>query len=75
MTEEAYSAEESERRYTEFYLDATYSIMNSYPEDSDTRTRMELAYCTTLFLYRADYGSTLLGTAYLDFSAHLEFCT
>ena len=74
LAREAYSAEESDRRYAEFYMDATYTIMNSYPADSNIRARMEQVYCVTLFLYRADYASTLLGTAYIDFNAHLELC-
>jgi hypothetical protein len=35
---------------------------------------MEMAYCLTFFRYRSDFGSTLLGSAYLDFTAHPELC-
>lgn len=69
-----YPGDDADRRYTEFYLDATYAVMTSYPAGSETRDRMEFVYCLVFFKYRSDHGASLLGSAYLDFSAHAELC-
>jgi hypothetical protein len=74
LSQEAYPPGEHERRYAESFLDATYGVMRSYPEGSETRERMEFVYCMEISRYRANYGSTLLGSAYLDFTAHPELC-
>jgi hypothetical protein len=76
LSEQAYGAgPTAERRYIEFYLDAANAVLLTYPEGSDTRDRMEFAYCLSLFKYREDFGSTLLGSAYLDFTANQDLCT
>jgi hypothetical protein len=75
LARQAYTGDEVERRTAEFYLDATYAVMGTYPDGSEIRDRMETAYCLTIFKYRSDFGSTLLGSAYLDFTAHMELCS
>ncbi|MEX2419544.1 MAG: hypothetical protein WD652_04125 [Acidimicrobiia bacterium] len=76
LAQEAYGGgPTAERRYAEFYLDATAAVMLTYPEDSETRERMEFVYCIAFFKYREDFGSSLLGSAYLDFKAHQDLCT
>lgn len=73
LARDAYDGPTAERRYLEFYLDATVATLLPYP-DSETRDRLEFVYCAALSRYRADYSDTLLGSAYLDFTAHPELC-
>jgi len=75
LTQQNIPASDAERRFAEYYLDATAAIMLTYPEGSETRDRMEFVYCLAMFRYRADFGESLPGAAYLDFTANTELCT
>lgn len=74
LAEDAYDGPTAERRYLEFYLDATVAVLLTYPEDSETRDRLRYVYCIALSKYQADFSDTLLGSAYLDFTAYPELC-
>lgn len=69
-----YGEEEGERRFTEFYLDATLKVMRTYADGSVTRVKMEREYCQTLGDYRTKFGSTALGKTYLVF-APTDLCS
>lgn len=65
---------EAERRWNEYFLDVTLSIMRSHPEGSETYEYLFEGYCDSLGLYRSKYYGTLAGAAYVDFTAASEMC-
>jgi hypothetical protein len=74
LTTAAHPGDEGRRRMKEHFLDTTLAILRTYPEGSETRNEMVVAYCTNMFAYRASYGDSLLGTAYLDFNVPTDLC-
>ncbi len=65
---------EAGRRWEEYFLDVTLSVMRSHSEGSDTYTYLFEGYCDTLRLYRNKYYDTLPGAAYVDFTSATEMC-
>ncbi len=65
---------EAQRRWDEYFLDVTLSIMRSHLEGSETYDYLFVGYCGALRNYRTQYYSTLAGAAYVDFTAASEMC-